>query len=337
MFSTLHTNDAPAAITRLLDLGVPAYLIQSTLLGVLAQRLVRTLCPHCKEPASLDEESWGWLTAPWKAAKPAQVQKPVGCLECRMTGYLGRMGIYETLVMSQNLKALVTAECDAAQLRELAYREGMKPLRISGAMKVASGITTVEEVLKVALPATEDRRRKVLMWGSTRAGRAFCFPDFPVMMRNFSGCSLSTHAAGGVRIVRAAAPLSLASLLLAAVAAVPIAVYFHRHLDKPMLLGILGLITLLFGLLFLIANRTAQGLRQVEERYALATGASDGIGIGIQPPGRSTTSPRFLALLGYAAGHIDDIYMWRSWCIRMTPSRPTRDLIAHQRLTDQRE
>ena len=276
MFSTLHTNDAPAAITRLLDLGVPAYLIQSTLLGVLAQRLVRTLCPHCKEPASLDEESWGWLTAPWKAAKPAQVQKPVGCLECRMTGYLGRMGIYETLVMSQNLKALVTAECDAAQLRELAYREGMKPLRISGAMKVASGITTVEEVLKV-------RRRPRRIAGAspdvrvpTRAGRAFLLPRFSShdekLLRLFSFDARRRRRSNRSRRCTAFP----GDLLLAAVAAVPIAVYFHRHLDKPMLLGILGLITLLFGLLFLIANRTAQGLRQVEER-ALASGASDGI------------------------------------------------------------
>ncbi|MBI2312657.1 MAG: type II/IV secretion system protein [Betaproteobacteria bacterium] len=160
VFSTLHTNDAPSAITRLLDLGVPAYLIQSTVLGVLAQRLVRTLCPHCKEKGTLDEESWDWMVAPWKAAKPAEICQPAGCLECRMTGYLGRIGIYETLVMSAELKKKITAECDASELRDLAYREGMKPLRISGAMKVASGITTVEEVLKVAPPATDERRRK---------------------------------------------------------------------------------------------------------------------------------------------------------------------------------
>lgn len=151
--STLHTNDAPSAITRLMEIGVPAYLIQSTVLGVLAQRLVRTLCPHCKQPTELDEATWKALVKPWSAAKPEQVCKPVGCLECRNTGYMGRMGIYEMFVFSPDVKARVTNNVDMAELRKAAIKEGMRPLRLSGAQKVAAGLTTVEEVLRVAPPA----------------------------------------------------------------------------------------------------------------------------------------------------------------------------------------
>nr|WP_235839974.1 GspE/PulE family protein [Derxia lacustris] len=157
VLSTLHTNDAPSAISRLLELGVPAYLLNATLLGVLAQRLVRTLCPECKRPASADErltdDAWNEFIAPWKAAPPAQVFRPVGCLECRMTGYHGRSGIYELLVMSERLKALVHDKPDIAALRQAAIREGMRPLRVGGARKVAHGVTTFEEVLKCVPPA----------------------------------------------------------------------------------------------------------------------------------------------------------------------------------------
>ncbi|MBP7489510.1 MAG: type II/IV secretion system protein [Azospira sp.] len=158
VLSTLHTNDAPSAISRLLDLGMAPYLINATMLGVMAQRLVRTLCPHCKKPVDLrreDEEIWDSLVAPWKSKRPAQIYQPVGCLECRMTGYMGRMGLYELLLMSPEVKKLVTTTTDVAKVREQAYREGMKPLRISGAMKVAAGLTTLEEVIKVAPPASQ--------------------------------------------------------------------------------------------------------------------------------------------------------------------------------------
>jgi len=158
VLSTLHTNDAPAAITRLLDLGVPPYLISSTVLGIMAQRLVRTLCPKCKQPYPLREEEieqWDALVAPWKTNRPAQFHHQVGCLECRMTGYQGRVGIYEILLMSPELRKLVVPNADAARIRELAYREGMRPLRISGAMKVAAGATTLDEVIKVAPPANQ--------------------------------------------------------------------------------------------------------------------------------------------------------------------------------------
>ena len=155
VLSTLHTNDAPSAITRMLDLGVPSYLIQSTVLGVLAQRLVRTLCPHCKQPSEIDDSTWQDLVRPWKAAKPASIYRPVGCLECRMTGYRGRVGIYEILTMSPAITRIVTQHTDLAKLRETAYREGMRTLRASGAAKVAAGLTTAEEVIKIAPPAYE--------------------------------------------------------------------------------------------------------------------------------------------------------------------------------------
>ena len=156
VLSTLHTNDAASAITRLLDLGIAPYLINSTILGVMAQRLVRTLCPHCKHKTTFgqraDDPSWEEFVAPWKSKQPEYVYQPAGCLECRNTGYSGRVGIYEVLVLSPDVKRLIHAEADLAKIREQAYKEGMKPLRISGAMKVAAGITTLEEVLKVAPP-----------------------------------------------------------------------------------------------------------------------------------------------------------------------------------------
>jgi general secretion pathway protein E len=157
VFSTLHTNDAASAITRLLDLGVAPYLLNSTLLGVMAQRLVRTLCRHCKEKVSFEsgregDLAWEEFVAPWKAKRPTHLYRPVGCLECRNTGYLGRIGLYEILLLSPEVKRLLNAEADVGRIRELAYKEGMKPLRISGAMKAAMGLTTMEEVLKVAPP-----------------------------------------------------------------------------------------------------------------------------------------------------------------------------------------
>jgi general secretion pathway protein E len=161
VLSTLHTNDSPSAITRMLDLGVPPYLLQSTILGVMAQRLLRTLCPHCKEQRELEDSAWEHLTTPWKAPKPkggTYIAK--GCLECRMTGYMGRVGIYETMMMTNELKRVISAETDLVALQEKAYKEGMKPLRISGALKVAAGLTTVDEVLQTAPPPTGDRRQQ---------------------------------------------------------------------------------------------------------------------------------------------------------------------------------
>ena len=152
VLSTLHTNDAASAITRLLEIGVAPYLINATLLGVVAQRLVRTLCPHCKQAAALDQDAWRALVYPWKATAPAGVFAPKGCLECRQTGYLGRSGVYEVLTLSPTLRKLVVPSADVAAIRELAIKEGMQPLRISGARKVHAGLTTVDEVVSVAPP-----------------------------------------------------------------------------------------------------------------------------------------------------------------------------------------
>ena len=120
---------------------------------------MRTLCPHCKQKVELnraeDVHAWEGLVSPWKSSRPASMYKPVGCLECRMTGFIGRIGIYETLVCSGGIKEIVMAGADLAKIRDQAYREGMKALRISGAMKVAAGLTTIEEVLKTAPPAVE--------------------------------------------------------------------------------------------------------------------------------------------------------------------------------------
>jgi general secretion pathway protein E len=150
VLSTLHTNDAPTAISRLQELGIPPFLIKATVLGVMAQRLVRRLCPHCKETQALDEAAWDRLTRPWRAGVPTETYGPVGCLECRTTGYLGREGIYEVMPMTETVKEFVNEQTDISQLRAQAYKEGMRSLRISGAQKVARGITTIEEVMRVA-------------------------------------------------------------------------------------------------------------------------------------------------------------------------------------------
>jgi general secretion pathway protein E len=156
VLSTLHTNDAPSAVARLLDLGVPSYMMNATLNGIMAQRLVRTLCPKCKQKVDMNRQedlvAWDSLVAPWKANRPAKIHKPVGCLDCRMTGFTGRVGIYELLLFSPDVKRLVNEKATLAAIRDQAFKEGMMPLRISGAMKVASGLTTIEEVLKVAPP-----------------------------------------------------------------------------------------------------------------------------------------------------------------------------------------
>lgn len=155
VLSTLHTNDAPSAITRLLDLGLPHYLIASTLNGVLAQRLVRTLCRHCKQPAAVDPEGWRALLGPDSGTPPPETAcGPVGCLECRNTGYFGRVGIYELMPVTPALRAKIQPDMALAGFSRTAVGEGLRTLRMAGAEKVAQGLTTVEEVMTV-LPPTE--------------------------------------------------------------------------------------------------------------------------------------------------------------------------------------
>jgi general secretion pathway protein E len=150
VLSTLHTNDSPSSISRLLELGVPAYLIKATVRGVMSQRLVRMLCPKCKTFAPLEPEAWRELTQPWKMAPPEQVPRPVGCKECRNTGYMGRQGIYEVLVNSPGVQSQITPLMESSTIREVAMSEGMHTLRLSGAARVARGETTIEEVMRVA-------------------------------------------------------------------------------------------------------------------------------------------------------------------------------------------
>ncbi|MBV8209836.1 MAG: Flp pilus assembly complex ATPase component TadA [Burkholderiaceae bacterium] len=153
VFSTLHTNDAASSVARLVELGVPRYLVNATLIGVLAQRLVRTLCPSCKaEQSGPDETMWRDLVAPWRSPPPHTVYAPVGCLECRRTGYLGRTGLIELLVMSDAIRVLIGRGCELQELREQAAREGLRSLRVSGAEKVVLGVTTIDEVLRAAPP-----------------------------------------------------------------------------------------------------------------------------------------------------------------------------------------
>lgn len=149
VLSTLHTNDAPSSLTRLHDLGVQPFLTAATILGVLAQRLVRKLCPHCKVEGFMDEQEWQHLAADYPLARPEFVFRPVGCEECRHTGYKGRIGIYEFMPLSLVTKQLIGADANLNQLRVQAKKEGVEPLRIAGARKVIEGVTTLEEVLRV--------------------------------------------------------------------------------------------------------------------------------------------------------------------------------------------
>ncbi len=155
VFSTLHTNDAPSAIIRLMDIGVPYYLVRATLLGVVAQRLVRTLCPHCRERGDVEEDLWGSLVGSWKIEKTDSIFRPVGCLECRETGYLGRIGIYEMLTMTPAMRSLIRPDSDLSKIRDQAVKEGTYPLQITGALKICSGMTSVEEVFRVAGPVND--------------------------------------------------------------------------------------------------------------------------------------------------------------------------------------
>jgi general secretion pathway protein E len=150
VLSTLHTNDAPSAVVRLMDIGVPPYLINATLLGVVGQRLIRTLCPACRIKQPIDEAAWADLTQPLKLPAPSGTWSSVGCDHCRGSGFHGRVGIYESFAMTAGLRGVIRPDCSIADLRNQAMREGLEPLRIGGARKVITGITSLEEVMRVA-------------------------------------------------------------------------------------------------------------------------------------------------------------------------------------------
>ena len=149
VLSTLHTNDAPSSLTRLHDLGVQPFLTAATILGVLAQRLVRQLCPHCKSLTQINEQEWQHLTFDYVMEMPATVYQAVGCEHCRHTGYKGRIGIYEFMPVSLELKHMISDQGTLNHLRTQIKKEGREPLRIAGARKVIEGVTTLEEVLRV--------------------------------------------------------------------------------------------------------------------------------------------------------------------------------------------
>jgi len=149
VLSSLHTNDAPSAITRLIDIGIQPFLINASVLGILAQRLIRTLCPHCKQATTLNKDAWIKLTAPPKLKVPNNCFKAVGCDECKQTGYLGRIGIYEIMPMNPELQKMISDNTNINSIRATALKQGMRSLRISGAQKIAEGLTTLEEIFSV--------------------------------------------------------------------------------------------------------------------------------------------------------------------------------------------
>lgn len=152
VLSTLHTNDAPSALVRLLNIGVPHYLLQGTLAGITAQRLVRTLCPHCRKPTETNVDEWEALVHPWSAKAPPKIMQGVGCVECRKTGFLGRTGIYEMLPFNQKMRDAVRADSGISELQRVAREDGMRPLRLGAAELVGKGKSTIAEVSKVLPP-----------------------------------------------------------------------------------------------------------------------------------------------------------------------------------------
>jgi len=156
VLSSLHTNDAPSTISRLIDIGAQPYLISATLLGIIAQRLIRTLCPHCKQPAEIDRNAWEKLIAPAKTKLPKSVFQSAGCDECRHTGYMGRVGIYESLMIDKDIRKSISTNNDLHYYYQAAEKQGMRNLRLSGAQKVADGLTTLEEIYSVVPPNKDE-------------------------------------------------------------------------------------------------------------------------------------------------------------------------------------
>jgi len=147
VLSTLHTNDAPASVTRLINIGVESYLISAAVNAILAQRLVRKICTHCKEQYQPTDEMREFLTLQGFTAD--QMWRGKGCDRCRKTGYAGRLGIYELLLMNDWLRDQVTRNPDVTQLRKLCRERGLVTLRDDGYQKVIKGLTTIDEILRV--------------------------------------------------------------------------------------------------------------------------------------------------------------------------------------------
>jgi general secretion pathway protein E len=149
VLSTLHTNDAPSSVTRLLDLGTPSFLLQATLVGILAQRLVRKICPFCKESFEMEVKELASIGLDLRRNGPVELHMGKGCMKCRGTGYLGRSGVYEVLPVTESLKKMITTETNVEAMRDVAKKEGMITLRENAIKKLLEGETTYQEVLRV--------------------------------------------------------------------------------------------------------------------------------------------------------------------------------------------
>ena len=171
VFSTLHTNDAPSSVTRMIDMGVPAYLVASSVVAVLGQRLVRTICKRCKAPVKLSRAVLEEAEIPLEVAEKAEFMRGKGCGYCQKSGYRGRMGIYELMVVSSKLREMMFQGKTTVQLAEQAIKEGMTTLYCDGVRKVLRGLTTLDEVYRVAKRTEQDRQGK-LVYGEYLEDRA---------------------------------------------------------------------------------------------------------------------------------------------------------------------
>jgi type II secretory ATPase GspE/PulE/Tfp pilus assembly ATPase PilB-like protein len=151
VFSTLHTNDAPSAVARLIDIGVQPFLVASSIRAIMAQRLVRRLCSNCKQPDSLSETDLRALRIEPGQLSEAQVMKPAGCEQCRNTGYRGRMGIFEIFIIDDEARHMINKRTPTLQLRQRARELGMRTLREDGVRKVLAGLTSAEEVISITI------------------------------------------------------------------------------------------------------------------------------------------------------------------------------------------
>ncbi|HBA84822.1 MAG TPA: secretion system protein E [Verrucomicrobia bacterium] len=150
VFSTLHTNDSAGAVTRLIDMGIEPFLVASSVEALVAQRLIRRLCQKCRRPRKMDEAYMASIAFPMDRLNEGIVYEAVGCEECRMSGFRGRTGIYEILVMTDQIRPLVITRASSNEIKQIALREGMRTLRSDGWNKVLAGVTTIEEVLRVS-------------------------------------------------------------------------------------------------------------------------------------------------------------------------------------------
>jgi len=151
VFSTLHTNDAPSAVARLIDLGVQPFLVASSVRAIIAQRLVRRLCSNCKQPGTLTDTELRALQIDPGQLLEAQVMKPVGCEQCRQIGYRGRMGLFELFTIDDDVRHMINKRSSTLMLRQRARELGMRTLREDGVRKVLAGVTSAEEVISITV------------------------------------------------------------------------------------------------------------------------------------------------------------------------------------------